>query len=193
MFIALLTLFACTDTVSSDREAELAYLGLDLAVEKALGLGLDGFNAASSANIPPQTAAGEHSGQLTVSGQVDQGASDNKGLRLDLTLEAYADDADLDDDEDTDLLVTYDTDAEEGLPALDLQLRDIPDGTLTGTFIGSFFMSDDLEGEVVLNVNIDGLIEEDSDGGVRRVAGETTIVGTATNASDGVYEIDLVR
>jgi len=49
-------------------------------------LGFDGFNSASSANIATQTAAGAKSGTLTVTGQVDQGASANKGMRLQVAL-----------------------------------------------------------------------------------------------------------
>ena len=47
---------------------------------------------ASSANIPEQTGAGELSGTMTISGQVDQGASANKGMRLEMSLAGdYAD------------------------------------------------------------------------------------------------------
>ena len=40
------------DEIDSDEAARAAYLGLDGVIEKALNLGMDGYNAASSANIP---------------------------------------------------------------------------------------------------------------------------------------------
>src|SRR5688572_6436470 len=71
-----------SDDVDSDEEARRAYLGLDESIAKALPLGFDGYNAASNANIPPQSTTGDAAGTLTVTGQVDKGASDNKGMRL---------------------------------------------------------------------------------------------------------------
>ena len=44
----------CGSGVSSDEQARRAYVGLDVAIDKAINLGFDGFNAASSANIPAQ-------------------------------------------------------------------------------------------------------------------------------------------
>ncbi len=184
---------ACGGGVSSDREAELAYLGLDLAIIKTMGLGFDGFNAASSANIDPQQTTGDHSGTLTVSGQVDQGNSDNKGMRLDLQLDEYSDFDDLDEDDDDTFAVTYWTDAEHGLPACELKLRDIPDGTFTGTLDGELEMRGDLDGWVLLEVAMEGEIEDDGQGGTQRVDGSTTITGTATGPGGGVYDIDVVR
>ena len=60
--------------VSNESDAALAYLGLDGMVSKAMGLGFDGYNTASSANIEDQLANGDLSGTLTVAGQVDQGS-----------------------------------------------------------------------------------------------------------------------
>lgn len=193
----LLLLAACNGSgVSSDEEAELAYLGLDTALVKAMVLGFDGFNAADSANIAPQSTSGDVSGTLTVSGQVDQGASDNKGMRLELVLEGYSDHVDLDldgedEDDDREFSVTYWTDADEGLPAFDLQLKDMPDGTLSGTLAGAFDMRGDLEGRVTLALTLDGTIEDDGLGGTQRVDGATTVSGRATGPGGGVYEIDV--
>src|SRR5215217_3643675 len=84
-------LTACgDDEVSSDEQARRAYLGLDESVSKALQLGFAGFNAASSANIPAQSAPGGVSGTLFISGQVDQGASTNKGMRLRVGMATYS-------------------------------------------------------------------------------------------------------
>lgn len=188
----LILLVGCGGGVSSEHEAELAYIGLDGALSKSLALGFDGFNAASSANIDAQSTTGDVSGTLTVTGQVDQGASDNKGMRLDLLLEEYSDLVDLDlDGEEYDLEVTYWTDADTGLPAVDLQLKDIPAGTLSGTVTGTFEMQGDLEGEVILSLSLEGAIEDDGQGGTRRVVGSTTVTGTATGPAGGVYDVDL--
>ena len=73
--VATLGLSACGGSISSDEQARRAYLGLDKSVEKSLQLGFDGFNAASSANIPPQSTNGDETGTLTISGQVDQVAA----------------------------------------------------------------------------------------------------------------------
>ena len=71
----LLGAVGCTDnTVNSDEAARRAYLGLDNSIEKSLNLGFAGFNAATSANIAPQTTTGTTTGMLTVTGQVDQGS-----------------------------------------------------------------------------------------------------------------------
>lgn len=191
--LLVLPLLACNpEQLSSDEEAEYAYRGLDTLVSRALRLGLDGFNTASSANIDPQSEGGDVSGTLTVTGQVDQGASDNKGLRLALALVDYADleDVDGDDDDDDEVAITYNTDA-AAPPALDLQLRDMPDGTLSGTLTGLFLLDGDLEGEVTLNLSLEGTTEEDpgQTGYATRVEGTTTVTGTATNEGGGVYEV----
>src|SRR5690606_4685279 len=74
----LLTALAtgCSDDgVNSDEEARRAYLGLDGTIAKSLNLGMDGFNAADSANIPEQSDVGDESGTLVINGKVDQGSS----------------------------------------------------------------------------------------------------------------------
>src|SRR5689334_21944964 len=76
--------------VSSSADAAKAYLGLDQSIDKAITLGFAGFNSAQSANISPQTANGTKSGTLTVTGQVDQGTSANKGMRLATAYATYS-------------------------------------------------------------------------------------------------------
>jgi hypothetical protein len=178
-------LIGCGNEIASEEAARAAYLGLDTAVEKAMGLGFDGFNAASSANIPPQTTEGDHTGTMTVSGQVDQGSSANKGMRLFVMLVEYSDFT-----EDDDFDITYDT-REDAQPALNLQLRGIPDGTLqSGSLVGTFLMTGELEGEVMLNLSFVGEIEPDGEGGTRRVEGSTQVTGTATSRY-GTYQVDV--
>ncbi len=189
---ALLLLPACDDEVSSDEEAELAWLGLEGAVDKALTLGLQGFSQASSANIDPQAGEGDVSGTITVTGKVDQGSSDNKGLRLDVALDDYADLVDLDEDDDEDLEVRYETNPDDP-PYADLKLRDVPDGTLEGTLLGDVAMDGDLEGVVTLSLTLEGPLESDGAEGTRLVDGQTHVTGTATNDDGGTYEIDVTN
>lgn len=189
--IPVLVLTACNGgAVSSDEEAEYAYLGLDGAIARAMDLGFQGFNAADSANIPAQTGEGDETGTMTVSGKVDQGASDNKGMRLDVALDEYQDYIDLDEDEDREIVVTYWTD-DGNLPYFDLQLKDIPTGTLSGSFSGFFEMEGDLEGEVELSVQIDGDLQDNGSGGAERAPGTTSVTGTATGPGGGTYDIDI--
>ncbi|MFZ9886682.1 MAG: hypothetical protein ACO3JL_04180 [Myxococcota bacterium] len=188
---AMTSAAGCSSTeVASESSAALAYLGIDRVVSECLALGFAGFNAASSANIPPQQSEGEASGTLAVTGQVDQGASDNKGMRLAVALTGYAD-GPLDDPstETTEAFqVVYDT--EESSPlALELQLRDIPNGALTGTLLGEVRMEGDLRGALFLDVTFSGDLEEDDSGGTRRVAGTTRVAGSA-ESDYGTYEVE---
>lgn len=184
-----LALAACgSDEVDSEEGARAAYLGLDQAVVKAMQLGFDGFNAsAGSANIPPQMTTGAVTGTMVISGQVDSGASDNKGMRLDMLLTDYRDTPD-----DAEIVVTYDTgEAVDEQPDIVFTLRNIPDGTLQGTLMGVFHMTGDLEGDVRLNLTFSGTIESDGMGGTRRQAGTTHVTGTATS-SYGTYNVDVM-
>jgi hypothetical protein len=185
-------LTACgDDEVSSDEQARRAYLGLDESVSKSLQLGFAGFNAASSANIPPQSAAGDASGTLLITGQVDQGSSANKGMRLRVGMVSYSDgEIDLGGDEDPVNITYASTTDQTAQPELTLQLRNIPNGTFTGTLVGSFQMTGDLEGDVTLNLSLAGEIEDDGTGKVRRKAGSTKVTGTATSG-DGTYNVDV--
>jgi len=198
ILLVSLALIGCgDDEVDSEEGARQAYLGLDVAIDKSLNLGFDGFNAASSANIDPQTTAGTTSGTITVTGQVDSGSSDNKGMRLVVTLTQYSDLP-----MDADVYAVYQTRPTEDpmmLPALTLMLRNYPMtagemGTLEGTLIGPVGMSGDLEGEVTLNLTLAGMIELDpaGTGDVIRTAGTTHITGTATS-SYGTYAVDVTR
>lgn len=181
---------ACGE-VGSEEEARVAYLGVDDVVTKSLALGFAGFNAASSANIPPQSDDGEESGTIDVTGQVDQGSSDNKGMRLEVALAEYSDGA-IDDPETEDVVeeiaIVFAT--ADGAPlALDLQLRDIPTGTLSGTLVGTVVMSGDLDGDLELDIAFAGAIADDGASGTERVEGSTEVTGTATSAN-GTFEID---
>lgn len=185
--LALLGPACGDDGVSSDEDARAAYIGMDGVIAKALTLGMQGFNEASSANIPPQSGTGDVMGTIDISGQVDMGASDNKGMRLNIALLEYLDEIPEPDEE---LMIVYDTDPDGELPYLQLSLRNIPDGTITGTLTGDFLMSGDLEGVVTLDLSLSGNIEDDGTGGVQRVAGSITVTGTATSAA-GTYDVNV--
>lgn len=170
------------DGVADPDSARRAYLGLDRAVDRALKLGFDGFNAASNANIPEQTEPGEASGTMVVAGKVDQGASNNKEMDLQVTLTDYSNGP---------IEGAYEVAYTGGPALLDLSLRNLPAGTLTGTLSGEFTMTGDLAGVVALDVDITGETEEVSDGTIRRKVGTIHVVGTATS-DYGVFAIDVM-
>lgn len=187
---AVLFTAACggNDAVSSQADAEKAYRGLDLAIDKAIDLGFAGFNAAKSANIDPQTTMGAKSGTLTVSGKVDQGASANKTMTLGIGLVKFSDDG----------KVTYDTSADAASqPVLGMMLKGIPDGTLTGSLAsatGSFTMSGELKGSVALTLSFTGQLQQNAVDAskVERKPGTTHVTGTAVSSA-GTYTVDVMR
>jgi hypothetical protein len=179
-----------SNDVDSKDDARRAYLGLDGSIDKAIDLGFAGFNAAMSANIPTEMAAGTTAGTLMVTGQVDQGVSANKQMRLNVAMAGYCDVSGL----------TYDTDASADggvtLPALAMSLQGIPTGTLSGTLVGTFRMSGDLSGPVTLNLMFTGELEAKPDGGagdgVVRKPGTTHVTGTATSPA-GTFAVDVTK
>ncbi|MFN7133427.1 MAG: hypothetical protein ACK4N5_15210 [Myxococcales bacterium] len=186
-----LTLAACGNEVTSEEQARRAYLGLDKSVAKALQLGFKGFNEAQSANIPEQTTTGDAGGTLKINGQVDQGSSANKGMRLRIGMTDYTDGKFTVPGEDEELQVTYRTAAAvEQQPALNLSMKGLPNATFTGTLTGSFEMTGDVEGPVTLNLNFAGETEDDGTGKVRRKAGTTTVTGTA-RAADADFAVNV--
>lgn len=177
-----------TSDLDSEDDARRAYLGLDASVEKSLNLGMDGFNAASNANIPTQSGTGDVSGTIVIDGQVDQGASDNKGMRLTVALDEYSDGS-VERVDDEDIEITYYT-VDGDLPDLTLSLRNIPNGTLEGTLVGTYEMEGDIEGAATLDLMISGPIEDDGDGGITRTLGQTHVTGQAISG-DAHYDVDV--
>ena len=173
--------------MNSNDQAKQAYLGLDESIDKAITLGFAGFNAAKSANIPTETANGDVSGTMTVTGQVDQGVSANKQMRLLEALDTYS---------DTDAGIVYSTSTDagtDGAPAtLNMSLQGIPTGTLNGSLAGTYGMTGALHGAVDLSVTFTGNLEANDAGGTERKPGTTHITGTATSGS-GTYTIDVTR
>ena len=185
---------ACSDgdDIDSNEEARRAYFGLDASIEKSLQLGFAGFNAASSANIDPQMMAGDEAGMLTITGQVDQGASANKGMRLHVGMVAYDDGEIVFDDSDHTVDVVFDTDADPATqPALDMQLKGIPDGTLDGTLVGVYGMSGDIEGEATLDLTFSGQLMDVGNGDTARAPGTTHVTGTFDVTDGGTFVVDI--
>ena len=182
-------LIGCTSSsVDSNEQARRAYLGLDQSIGKSLQLGFDGFNAASSANIAPQTAMGSAAGTLTVTGQVDQGQSANKGMRLHIGMTGYSDGKVMVDN-NTSVQITYDTSTDPTMqPYLQLMLMNIPTGTLTGSLMGTYHMTGDLDGDVTLDLTFSGKLQAGSGNTVERAPGTTTVTGTAKSNS-GTYNV----
>src|SRR3954468_5514648 len=181
--LALLVLAAgCSNSVHSDVDAMRAYAGLDASIDKAIGLGFDGFNAPSTgANIMPQMTTGALHGTLTVTGQVDQGSSNNKNMTLSTNYVAYSDDG----------KVTYDANS-AALPVLAMSLKGIPTGTLSGSLTGALTMTGDLHNTVTLAVTFTGNLQSGGNNTVARAPGTTHITGTATS-DYGTYTIDVTR
>lgn len=183
--VAALALVGCgpdTGGIDNEASARLAYLGLDHAVGRAIQLGFDGFNAASSANIPEQSESGDITGTMIVGGQVDQGASGNKGMRLQVTLQDGYADVVLEGDRQ----VIYNG----GPAAFDMNFKGLPDADLSGTLMGTFTMEGDLAGDVALNLTIVGKTEAGPGGEIVRVANTVHVTGTATS-DYGVFNIDV--
>lgn len=190
--VVLLLTAACGPGLSSEDDAHRAYLGLDGSIEKALALGFQGFRAASSANIPEQSTTGDLTGTIVVNGQVDQGASSNKGMRLSVALEAYSDGPVIwvEEDREIEVDITYDSNP-DSLPVLNLSLRDIPNGTFTGTLVGEYQMTGDLKGPVTLNLAFSGSLEDNGEGAPQRLTGTTTVTGTATAGNGSTFDINV--
>jgi hypothetical protein len=196
ILVFAVSVMACgsDDDIDSNEEARRAYLGLDTSVEKSLALGFAGFNSATSANIAPQADIGSVAGTLTITGQVDQGASSNKGMRLHVGMVDYTDGpiVVVADDEEIQVDLTYDTSEDVATqPFLNLSLRNIPNGTLSGTLVGDYTMDGDLEGTATLNLSFTGSIVDDGTGKPIRAIGTTHVTGTATSG-DGVFEVDIM-
>lgn len=197
-----LLIAACSsDSVDSDEQARRAYLALDKSISKSLNLGFQGFNMASSANITPQTGMGDKAGTLTISGQVDQGSSANKGMRLNVAMVGYDDGPVKYNDAGDTVHIIFDTNTDVTMqPYLDLKMMGIPTGTLSGTLTsntnmtGVYKLSGDIKGDLTLNLTITGSLMPGTGTGttVERVAGTTTVTGTATNSDGGMYMVNVM-
>lgn len=178
------------DEIDSDADARRAYLGIDPAMDRAISLGFDGFNAASSANIPEQVGAGIVSGTMTINGQVDQGASANKGMRLQSVFLEYSDGPVTDTETEDVVDIVYDT-AQDQPIAIEMSLKGIPDGTFTGSVVGTLVMTGDIDATADFSLTLSGNLQ-DSGGLVIRAPGSMQILGTVVSG-DGSYDVDVTR
>lgn len=169
------------DAPPIDTQAMEAYLGLDSSIDKALNLAFVGMNSAATANIAPETAAGDRKGNLVVTGQVDQGTS-AKTIRVDTLYDGYSDDG----------ATFYATDP-AAPPLLALELHGIPYGTLSGMFLGQFTMSGLYVGPLTVQLTFDGQLQPVGNlGAVARVPYSTHLHGTAVS-DYGTYVVDFTR
>ncbi|HEY0133707.1 MAG TPA: hypothetical protein VGB85_06490 [Nannocystis sp.] len=186
MFLSIVPWMGCGGpggggVVNDEVAARQAYLGLDRAIDRAIDLGFAGFNAASSANIPEQSQAGDLSGLMVINGKVDQGSSANKGMRLEMTL--AQDYADLVLEGDVEVIYN-------GGPAqLDMSFKGLPNADFSGSLHGTFVMDHDLVGDVTLDLNMSGQTE-DAGGIIVRSPGTIRVTGTATS-DYGVFNVDV--
>jgi hypothetical protein len=196
MGAALVSFAACSDDEDLDSKAEArrAYLGFDPAIDRAIQLGFDGFNAATNANIPTQQAAGDAAGTMTIDGQVDQGASNNKEMRLLVTLADFSEGVVLDPDADDEEVDVFYNSIVDAPLALDLSLKNIPNGTFTGTMLGDLEIGGDIEATASFNLTLAGEIQEDpaNADNVIRTPGTLTITGTVEAAGD-TFDVDVTR
>ena len=195
VLLAASALPACSDdppSVSSDEQARRAYFGIDTSIQTSLDLGFAGFNAASSANIPTQNGTGVAGGTIAISGQVDQGSSANKGMRLKVGMVDYTDGKIVIDGKTLDVMITYSTDPDPTTqPALTLSLKGIPTGTLTGTLVGTYHMTGDLTGDAMLDLTMTGTLADSGGGHVIRAANMTHVIGTVAS-NHGTYTVDVM-
>jgi hypothetical protein len=176
------------NAVNSNDQARRAYLGLDKSISKSLALGFAGYNAATNANIPTEMAAGDATGTLTVTGHVDQGNPSQVSMGLSIAMAMYSDGKVTFDDMGDSTNLTYATSA-AALPSLSLKLNSSAGDTLTGSLAGDYTMTGDLQGTVTLNLQIDGKFSGTAPN-VMRVAGSTTVTGTAVNSGGGSYTVN---
>ena len=103
---------------------------------------------------------------MTITGQVDQGSSANKQMRLYVGMVGY-DDGKVSVD-GNDVTITYDTST---MPYLQMSLAGIPSGTLSGSLVGSYTMTGDLQDTVMLDVTMSGTLEAGPSNTVLRAPG----------------------
>jgi hypothetical protein len=190
LLMVIATVVGCGNgnSVNSDEQARRAYLGLDKSISKSLALGFAGYNAATNANIPTEMAAGDATGSLTITGHVDQGNAGQASMGLAAAMAMYSDGKIVVDDKNTTITVTYATDS-AAPPSLSLKLNSSAGNTLSGSLDGEYTMSGDLQGTVTLNLQINGTFSGTAPN-VTRVAGKTTVTGTAVSSSGGMYMVN---
>lgn len=176
----LLTCAGCT--LSPEEAVKQAYLGLDSSLDKTLGLAFTGFNESKDTDVPQQTAHGAWTGSMAILGTVEKTGTTDATLKLVEGMKEYCDDG----------KHTYDT-TSSNLPVLQLELKNMPIGTFTGSLTGEFTASDGVAGQVVLDLTFEGVVEPISGGTkVAPKSGATHITGTTT-LNSATYDVDKTR
>ncbi len=187
---------ACTNnnSVNSDEQARRAYLGLDKSVSKCLTLAFQGYDAATSANIPTEMTTGDGmpAGTLAITGQVSHGNVNEATMTLDVAMVKYNDSPIVvDTKNNTKLTLIYDTSTDTTKqPVLNMKLNAVSGMAIDGTLMGDYTMSGDLKGTVTLDLTITGTFSGTGTS-VMRVPGSTTITGTAVNSGGGMYTVNV--
>ncbi|MDP3277551.1 MAG: hypothetical protein Q8Q09_20360 [Deltaproteobacteria bacterium] len=184
----------CGGGVSNADSARRAYVGFDKGVSRAISLGFDGLTAASSANIPEQTAAGDVMGTMLVAGQVSQGSSTNREMRLTVQVTDYQDMVvDMPDDAGAGTTLRHRYSTVMGQTPLPLTISLRPP-MFTGTLTGTVRMAGELAGDVTFNLVLAGQVESPMGMPTRfqRVPNGTRITGTVTSPY-GTYTVDVTR
>ncbi len=187
-------LAACggSSSVNSDTQARQAYLGLDKSISKSLALAFQGYDAASSANIPNQMGTGDLSGTLVIGGKVDAGTCTELQMTLDVGMTNYSDGQIVDGN--TKLNVAYATSTTvTSQPTLGMKLQGTS-SSYSATLMGDYTMTGDLKGTVTLDLTINGKTMGSCTANpptLARVPGTTTVTGTATNSSGGMYMVNV--
>jgi hypothetical protein len=190
--LVLATACSSSDSVDSNEQARRAYLGLDKSISKSLTLGFSGYNAASNANIPAQMTMGDKAGTLTITGKVDQGNCSQLGMTLDVGMVKYSDGPVVIDKDNHTVTITYDTSTDVAMqPVLALKMNASSGNSITGTLTGDYTMTGDIKGTVTLDLTITGTFMGSCTAQLSRVAGGTTVTGTAVNSSGGMYQINI--
>ena len=191
LILAWTVLAACTNnSVDSTTAARRAYLGLDKSVSKSLQMAFAGYDAATNANIPAQTTMGDSTGTLVIVGKVDSGNCTQLSMSLDVGMATYSDGKFMDGN--TSVSVTYATSTDVTMqPVLGIKLNGSSNNAINGTLVGDYTMTGDLKGTVALDLMLTGMFTGTCPNAVTRVAGSTTVTGTATNSSGGVYDVNV--
>jgi hypothetical protein len=188
---------ACSssNSVDSNEQARRAYLGLDNSISKSLELAFQGYDAATNANIPTQTAMGDAmpGGTLTITGKVDSGNCSQLSMGLDVGLVKYTDGPFVvDAKNNTKISVTYDTNTDVTMqPLLSIKLNGSSGNAINATLMGDYTMTGDLKGTVTLDLTITGTFSGTCPNAVMRVPGSTTVTGNAVNSSGGMYAVNV--
>jgi hypothetical protein len=190
-FVCLLIFVgACTNnSVDSDTQARRAYLGLDKSISKSLELTFQGYDTGMT-NFPPQMTTGDKTGTITVSGKADSGNCSQLSIGINVGMTNYSDGPFKDGS--TTLNVTYATSTDTAMqPALGIKLNGSSGNSINATLMGDYTMTGDLKGTVTLDLTIVGTFSGTCPNAVQRVAGSTTVTGTAVNSSGGMYTVNV--